>query len=325
MAGKSRPALPICLIATAILITNPAAGQDSPGSKPDLGWHNSTDLSFVLTEGNSDAETIGFKNILGKRWEKSRFQLKLDATKSDTADDRILVVASGVECQVGATPPQAGTRIEEPPVEPDVEKYFAEVFYDRDILEEFRWRAGASWDRDRDAGILDRYIGFASVGHQWRETKTLVLYTGYGLSYTDREEESPDPEKEDKFAGLRFDGTWNAKASKAVGFENDVTANMSLKDTGDYSVEVNNALAVSMTEKLSLKISFRWLYNHEPALEDLDVIARVIIVDPDGTPGTGDERFRTVDSGGFEVNLGEGRERKETLDKIFRVSLGIKL
>lgn len=325
MPEKWKHTLPACLFFTMILVMNPLRGQDSTTGEPDLGWHNTTDLSVVFTNGNSDAETVGFTNVLGRRWERGRFQLKLDAVKSDTADDRFLQIEPGVEWRPGEMPASGGTRIVEPELEPDVEKYFAEAFYDRRIFETFRWRTGASWDRDLDAGIINRYIGFASLGHQWRNTETLVLYTGYGLSYTDREEQTLDPEKDERFAGLRFEGTWNAKLNEVVGFENDIRANMSLEDSSDYTVEVNNALSVSMTERLALKIGFRWLYNNEPALEDLDIIARVTVIDPDGTLGTGDERFRTVENGGIELDLGEGKERKETLDKIFRVSLTIRL
>ena len=45
--------------------------------KADVGWFNSTELSYVFTEGNSDTETLGFKNSVGKSWTGSHFELKL--------------------------------------------------------------------------------------------------------------------------------------------------------------------------------------------------------------------------------------------------------
>jgi hypothetical protein len=76
-----------------------------------------------------------------------------------------------------------------------------------------------------------------------------------------------------------------------------------------------------MSKYFSLKVSLQWQFNHEPALQDADVIARVVLEDPDGVPGSGDEYFRTVSSGGMELTIGEDRVRKEQLDTIFRTTL----
>jgi hypothetical protein len=66
------------------------------------------------------------------------------------------------------------------------------------------------------------------------------------------------------------------------------------------------------------------LYEHEPALEsDLDVIALVDVINPDGVPGSGDERFRTLSSGGIKLVVGSADVRKDRLDAIFRTALAI--
>ncbi len=63
-----------------------------------------------------------------------------------------------------------------------------------------------------------------------------------------------------------------------------------------------------------------------PALEDIDVVAEVVLVDPDGIPGNGDELFETVESGGLEIELGSVQERRrERLDTVFTTSLTIEL
>jgi hypothetical protein len=65
------------------------------------------------------------------------------------------------------------------------------------------------------------------------------------------------------------------------------------------------------------------MYEAEPALEDVDLIARVNLVDPDGTPGSGDEFFETVSTGGSEIVIGEESILEDELDTIFRTSLVI--
>lgn len=79
-----------------------------------------------------------------------------------------------------------------------------------------------------------------------------------------------------------------------------------------------------MNSHLSLKASVQWLYESEPALDtDLDVIAFAEVVNPDGIPGSGDEFFRTLPSGGVKLVVGTGNARKDKLDTVFRTSLVI--
>ena len=77
-----------------------------------------------------------------------------------------------------------------------------------------------------------------------------------------------------------------------------------------------------MVGHVSLKVSIQWLYENEPALEsDLDVVAFVEVLNPDGIPGSGDERFRTLSSGGSKLVLGSADARKDKLDTVSTVSL----
>jgi hypothetical protein len=91
------------------------------------------------------------------------------------------------------------------------------------------------------------------------------------------------------------------------------------------SVGLQSLHGVSVVSHVSLKVSLQWLYEHEPALEsDLDVIAFVEVINPDGIPSSGDERFRTLSAGGSKLVIGSADARKDTLDTIFRTALVIK-
>jgi hypothetical protein len=298
-----------------------AWGQGNPDR--ETGWSNKTELSFVFTEGNSDTETVGIRNDLRRDWTSANLKIAFDTVKADTADDRFLLVDSGITFLPGETPVVTGTTVIEPDKEPDVEKYFLESVYDRKVGKRLTWHAGLSWDRNEDAGILNRYIAFGGVGHIWYDSEDFALRTTYGVSHTDREEETTDPEKEDKFAGGRFDLQFLDRFGKAATFESKFTANLNLEDTADYTLNATTSVAVKMTDRLSLKVSLQGLYNSEPALEDVDIIARIELFDPDGIPGSGDEFFQTTSSEGAEIELGEGQIRKEELDTVFRASLVI--
>jgi len=297
-----------------------ASAQETP-PLPGKPWANETELSVALTEGNSSTQSVAFKDTFRWRWSDSRLQLKVDVLRSANADDWFVQVDPGFTWEPGETPTGVTSSLVKLPSVLDAENYFVEGRYDRTIRKELNWNAGASWDSNEDAGIESRYIVFAGLGHLWVDREDRKFLSSYGLSGTDRREETPDPEKEERFAGVRLSWTYMDKLGKNTTFDHDWTVNVSLADTNDWSSDMTNALSVSMSKRLSLRVSLRWLFNHEPALQDVDQVARVEVRDPDGVPGNGDEFFETVGDGGSEIVFGETRVRKDDLDQVFKTTL----
>ncbi len=315
----------ICLIAGLGIGINDARAQDKPNAPPELGWSNSTDLSLVLTAGNSAARTWGFADQLRHQWTDARFDFEVNVVRSDTSDDRFFMVAPGIEFPVGGAPANAATTLVKPDPTLDVATYLVRGGYERNITPRFFWNAGGSWDRNDDAGILNRYITYAGVGNKWVDHERRRFATSYGISYTDREEDEPDPEKDRRFSGARLGWDYMERFNVGTTFDNRFETNVNLSDPSDYSINTISSLTVSIVSHVSLKASLQWLYENEPALEsDLDVIAFVEVINPDGIPGSGDERFRTVPSGGSTIVLGSADARKDKLDTIFKTALVIK-
>ena len=315
-----------CLVVALVGTIGTVRAQDVHDEEK-IGWSNSTELTVAATEGNVASQTIGFKNTLRRHWKRSKFQLKLDGMRADDADDRFLLVEPGLTWEPGEDPPPFVTTVGEPTLEVDVQKYFVESKYDRHITDKVFWSAGGSWDRNEDAGIINRFIAFGGIGHVWWNEEDLEFQTAYGLSYTDREEDEPDPEKDDRFLGVRLSWEYMNKLGKAAVYRNDFNANINSKDTADYSLSMTNSIGVNLSQHLSLKVSLQWLFENEPALEEVDILAQVVLVDPTPLmPGSGDEFFETVDPGdpgGIEIEFGEGNIRKEELDTIFATALVI--
>jgi uncharacterized protein DUF481 len=320
---RRRPYVLFPALLVALAGGGAARGQAEGGTEPVDAWTNSTDLSLVLTEGNSSALTFGLKNTLEYRTPRSLSRLRIDALRSDTSDDPYRQVEPGLTFLPGETLTDYSTEGVRPDAEPDVARYFAEGRYERDLSKNNTWNVGASWDRDDDAGILNRYIVFGGVGNTWVDREDRSFRTSYGASITDREEEILDPEKEQRFPGLRLTSSFKDLWGASTTYDNQLTFNVNLEDRFDYNVELVQGLAVSMTRVLSLKVSLQFLYASEPALEEVDVLARVLVVDPDGIAGNGDEYFETVASGGNEFTIGVDSLRKESLDTTFRMSLQI--
>ena len=316
----------MALVALAVCPAHLAAqtpGAD-PGDTDDArGWDNATELSVVRTGGNAETQTLGFSNTLRVRGTAHRLRLRFDGVRSRAGDERYLLVAPGVRFPPGARPDQFETVTARPLLEPDVEQYFVEGRYDRELGEHFLWHAGASWDRNNDAGIRNRTIVFGGVGNTWADRETLGLSTAYGFSYTTREELEADGAKADHFVGLRINGDYRQRLGTITSVDGALTLNVSLVDRSDYSVNSTSGLAVAMTDHLSLRVSLQWLYEHQPAFEEAAILALVALRDPDGAPGSGDELFETVADGGVAIELGRGRLRKDGLDTILRTALVI--
>jgi len=284
----------IALLALLVVASSTVArAQVEVEEDEELGWSNSTDLSLVVTDGNSSTETLGLNNHLTRLWSDARYTLRLEAVRSNTADDPFAILIPGTD---------GDFYVEYPDKELDVERYFIENRYDRNITERFFWNAGVSWERNMNAGILNRYIAFAGVGNLWWTREDLAFSTTYGLSYTDREDETPDPFKDDSFVGFRFGWEYSNRWGKVTTYRNTWNFTDSLEDTSDYYSDMVNSISVAMNEHLALKVSLQWLYNSVPGLEDVTLYA----VDPES---------------GLKVEVGEVQIRNDKLDTIFSTSL----
>jgi hypothetical protein len=340
MLCRARFTVVLCAIAL-VALPSAALAQDKNKDKEENTWSNDTELSSVATWGNSNVFTLGFKNLYQQWWgaeKNSRFQIKLEGTKSDKADDRFVVatldpnqpIDPGIPCSSAG----AICATIEPPVEDDIERYLVEGKYNQNFSKRTFWQAGASWDRNLTdgSGILNRYIGFGGIGNIWWDSEELKFSTNYALSYTDRDETTPDPLKEDQFIGLRFDWSYLNQWGKNVTYNNTWTINASLQDSQDYNFDMVNGISVAMTERVALKVSLQWLFNNEPPLNTVDldcanpdpndprqtVPCNLICVDDTGAI------VACTDPGSTQLN-DETDIRKDQSDVIFNTSLVIKL
>jgi hypothetical protein len=256
---------------------------------------------------------------------------RLEGTKTRSADDRFRQVVEGVTWPPGdVPPPPSETFLVDPLVEPDVEYYYFETLLERTVNKTrrrrpgtLRWHVGYNWERNIEAGLIGRSVLFVGVGHEWWDREDLHFSTRYSLSYTNRNEVTLDPEKDPDFAGARASWRYLNRWGPRVVYENEVHFNHSFSDSNDYSATMTQSFDVPMSKRLSLVVTLQWLFNNFPALEDIDTIAEVVIRDPDGVPGSGDEFFETVTAGGSQVLIGSTRERKKTVDTAFSTSLRI--
>ena len=146
-------------------------GAGQPKEPPKLGWSNNTDLSLVVTAGNSAAQTWGFSRPAATCVEGCPLQFEATSFAPTRRTTASYMVGAGLEFPVGGAPSNPATSLVKPDPTLDVATYLVGGSYERNITPRFFWNAGASWDRNDDAGILNRYIvqpGSATRGRTLR-------------------------------------------------------------------------------------------------------------------------------------------------------------
>ncbi|HEV8701683.1 MAG TPA: DUF481 domain-containing protein [Candidatus Polarisedimenticolia bacterium] len=245
------------VIGLALALSGAATGigADEP-AKPDR-WTDAAEFSFVATAGNSETSTLGFKNTLARAWEKSSFELKAGAVRGETTKTTRAV--------------QLGPVIEETSTtELTAENYFFNGRCDRKITERFFWYAGGGWERNRFAGVDNRYSGVGGVGNIWKDEDRVKFRTDYALSYTKQENTVDVAGADDSFLGARVSSKFLHKLGAVTTYGNDLVIDENLDETSDFRADMTNWVTVSMSTRLALKVSLQWLYDNEPSFGSVD-------------------------------------------------------
>jgi len=272
----TRTPIALALIAAGTL---PVLAQDpAPPAAPEKKfpkWSDTAELGWVATSGNSESSTFGLKNSLSRENEHSLFELKLGGIR--VASTTINLFAVGT--------PTDFSREEDTETSTTAENYFLNGRYDRKITEKFFWFGGAGWDRNRFAGIDNRYVGFAGVGNIWVDTDRRKWRTDYSLTGTKQENVVDDPTFDDTFFGVRLSSSFLQKfgAHDVGSFTNDTIVDENVDQTDDWRVNMTNAVAINMSSHLALKVSLQWLYDNAPSLKEVNLYDPGDLTTPIGT------------------------------------------
>jgi putative salt-induced outer membrane protein YdiY len=252
--NSSRRAKAAGLVIAALAPAAPAAAQDAPAApKP---WSDVAEFSYVATAGNAEASTLGFKNTLGRKWERSAFELKAGGIRAEATTTTRTVVAGPAIDETSSTSLTA-------------ESYFLNGRFDRKIGDRVFWFAGVGWDRNRFAGIQNRYSGAGGVGNTWVDTETTQFRTDYAVTFTRQEDIAAPAGADDTFLGVRFSWKYVHKFGAVTTYGNDLSLDDNLDDTTDFRADMTNSVAVAMSARLALKVSLQVLYDNQPSFESI--------------------------------------------------------
>jgi len=221
------------------------------------GWSDKAEFSYVVTDGNSETMTLGLKNTLIHKWEKSAFTLKAGAIRAESTTTSSFAVGLVDDFIVD----------EESETEKTAENYFLNGRYDRQIHERFFWYGSAGWERNRFAGIDNRYSAQAGVGNIWIDREEIKFKTDYAVTYTDQEDVVEIEDRDNSFLGARFAWAYLHAFNERTTYENLLALDLNLEESDRWRGDMVNSLAVTMTDKLALKVTLQWLYENDPAFE----------------------------------------------------------
>lgn len=235
---------------TAALAGSGAARAADP---PQLGWADSAELSYVMTAGNSENSTFGFKNVLTRTWERSLLTIRAEGIRAESTDI--------VRRAVGT--PDSFIVLESRTNRLAAERYFLGGQYDRKITDRVYWDVAGAWERNRFAGIENRWVVGAGVGYVWLDRDDMKFKTDGSLT-GNRQEDSATGESH-SYAGLRASSDFLWKLTASTTYQNHLVLEENLSDTADWRGDMINSLSVAMSKKLALKASLEWQYFNQPA------------------------------------------------------------
>jgi putative salt-induced outer membrane protein YdiY len=267
--------------ATLILIASLILFQMIPAAalaeEEQSAWSDVAELSWVQTAGNSETSTFGFKNTLTRSWEASKFTLDAGGIRAESTTTTYTATGN----------PPVFSPIEV--TETTAESYHLNGRYDRNITDRFFWYTGAGWDRNRPAGIDNRYMAQGGVGNIWFDSDDMKFRTDYALTYTDQEDVFEQDDIDGSFLGARFSWGYLNKLTESTTYENILVVDANLEETSDYRADMINSVAVAINSHLALKVSLQLLYDNEPAFINVDLL-------PDPPGGTVPLELDSLDS-----------------------------
>lgn len=257
--------LPLCV---GLAIVGPATAHAEPADPPARPWTNTTELGFVMTSGNSEAQSLNLGNKYAYTWADAQFTLDALALRTETTT-KTPINTDGVVTVLESTSTTA-------------ELYALAGKYRRDITPRFYWYAGADWLKNELAGTKNRYSGGGGVGYKFLDADRHKLRGELGVSYT-----------KENFVDLQPDGSDSADYAEArgvLGYEflfregakltSDLSVFENLDDTSDWRGVWASALTASLSERIALKLGYTMLYDNRPAFQLL----------PDSDPITGGDQ-----------------------------------
>jgi len=223
------------------------------------GTYANADLSYVLTSGNSTANSLGFKGDLTHRWAKHSIGFAAGGLRASSSPDTRFAVGTPGDFEVQI-----------PDAELTAEAYYGRGRYDYKLSDRLYLTAGAGWERNRFSGLENRWLVDTGIGYIFLNNDRTSFRGSAGVTYTN-ESYTVDEGQDGSFFGARLGWDFRQKLFANTTFTHTLIADENLQDTDDLRVDAQFGLQVAMRKGLGLKVNWRLLWDNQPALGEYDL------------------------------------------------------
>ena len=252
-------ARPLAILAVAALVSLPAPASAQDEDEARQRWVFKGELTSVISQGNSEAITLGLGAAIRRRYEKSAFKFEAGAVRVETG--RITRRAVGTAGDFTVT--------RDVDREKTAESVFARGRYERTVSDAFFLYGGVDWLRNTFAGIDSRTLFAVGGGYSWLDTDRSRLSTDFALTYTFEEEVVENPFTKADFAGLRLGWDYWRRLTASKEFESKLVADQNLDESDDRRILFANALSVDVNDLIALKPGVLFNWRNQPALTEV--------------------------------------------------------
>jgi len=268
-----------------------AQEEEDAEDKDKYNWKLAVELGGVWTQGNSESNTTALDITATKAWARS--DMKAQAGGTRTKSTIISRFAEGTVDDFTVT--------EEKNSETTADLYYARGIYNYNVSKRFFVYSGIDWLRNVPAGTDSRFLVALGGGNTWADSDKVSFNTRYSFTYTFEEDVVENPFAKANFPGLRLGYGLAHQITETTDLTSEATVDWNLDNTDDVRIDWGNAISVSVTKKLFLRVGQQLFWRNDPALTDVSLLQ--------GGVDTGEV---------VPVPL-------EQLDNIFRLSLVVKI
>jgi putative salt-induced outer membrane protein YdiY len=266
----------------------PVQAVDEKAFKLDApGLYANADLSYVLTSGNSSSSSLGFKGDITRRYTRHSIGFAAGGIRvSSSPSNARFAVGTPLDFEV-----------QSPEAEPTAAAYYARGRYDFKLSERMFYTLGTGWERNRFAGIENRWLVDTGVGYILLSSERTNFRAAGGLTYTS-EDYTIETGRDGSFIGLRLGWDFRQLLFTGTTLTHTFIYDQSLEDSAAYRFDSQLGVHVAMNARLGLKLNWRVLFNNDPPASELPLLT------PGGVP-TGTTvlaPFKKTDQG-FSVSL----------------------
>lgn len=254
---------PFLLSLIGLSLAAQAPAPEIPQSAP-RAWSNVTTLSYVATTGNAKGQTVGFGNEFLYKWGQSVFSLKARAIRVNTTVVTRSATGTSLEDYVVAENRTSTTT---------AETYGLNGRFDHRLKDKDRWYwyGGAGWEKNRPAGLDNKYSATTGFGRIWADQDRTKFRTDVGFGYTHEQPLVTPVDFQANYGTVNFTSQFKQRVGANSLYTMDLAFTGNLSESRDYQGVLRQGFSVAINKSLALKVGYDMVYKNKPNLIPVEV------------------------------------------------------